>query len=329
MEETLRRVDDLLARALAVGERLFRGGKLSDATRERQAIFDEWQALLAYWLAAHVAISAALKAAGSQLALPDSTAIEDWLFDYAWTEAKGDARERRFAEWASKYRDLAAPLSAVGEIASPSRDERKREPDADFIFRRDGDGYYIKAFGESGRVAAKGAKGLHDLFRLIKAAPDSVRMADLLAEGVRPDRLARPEDEGDGFSVGESGQEAMDSRARREAMNEIRRLDAEIAELEREQPVGWELMADELRAKRDELRRYVDAATNIRGESRRFRGELDRMRSAVHARLKRAVDAIRAAGLRATADHLANSCGAEGGSFRYFGGVDWQTGENQ
>jgi len=47
------------------------------------------------------------------------------------------------------------------------------------VFRPDGDGYYLQAFGEKGHVSATGTKGLHDIFRLIQKPLQRIPMPEL------------------------------------------------------------------------------------------------------------------------------------------------------
>lgn len=55
--------------------------------------------------------------------------------------------------------------------------------DAEFVFRPDGNGYFIRGLGEEGHVTAKGAKGLHDIFRVIQSPGVPVPMLELDAGG--------------------------------------------------------------------------------------------------------------------------------------------------
>lgn len=67
--------------------------------------------------------------------------------------------------------------SAVASNADSS--SRVMHDGAEFVFGPDGDGYFIQAFGESGRFSARGAKGFHDIYRLVHSANQPVSMREL------------------------------------------------------------------------------------------------------------------------------------------------------
>ena len=90
--------------------------------------------------------------------------------------------------------------------------------DAEFVFRPDGDGYFVRGFGEQGHVTAKGAKGLHDIFRLVQSPGVPVPMLELDA-GVGTQQL-----DGDSHSQ----QPVADSKTRQDITAKRKQLQADI-----------------------------------------------------------------------------------------------------
>lgn len=103
------------------------------------------------------------------------------------TDMPRPTNEKMF-EWAERCRQIEAGLliargqpEATAEPPKPVEllgTSTQDEPE--FVFLPDGDGYFLKGFGEQGRISASGAKGLHDLFRLVQTPGVGVPMFELI-----------------------------------------------------------------------------------------------------------------------------------------------------
>ena len=69
------------------------------------------------------------------------------------------------------------PTSVSTETPGGTATTESRQPDPEFIFRSNGDGYLIQAFGESGHFVL--LKGLNDIFRLIFSPTGEISMREL------------------------------------------------------------------------------------------------------------------------------------------------------
>ncbi|MFT5328022.1 MAG: hypothetical protein ACI8P0_005929 [Planctomycetaceae bacterium] len=137
-------------------------------------------------------------------------------------------------------------------------------PPESFRFIRQGDGYFIEAFGESGQFSSRGAKGLHDIHRILQSAGEPVLMTELdesvLVQGDRQDA---------------TDQETID-----DAEREMSRLAIEIKEAKSEAE------KDESREQFDKLADYISSTTGVAGKPRNINDkELQKLRTRIRNRL--------------------------------------------
>ncbi|HVA46154.1 MAG TPA: hypothetical protein VNH11_07250 [Pirellulales bacterium] len=144
-----------------------------------------------------------------------------------------------------------------------------------FIFARDGDGYFVKGFGESGHV--KGMVGFNHVAKLIAQPGTPILMTELLGAG-------------DAAADQRSRQPAMDAQAKRQANERLQELEREIDDAK--------ACNDAARQERamEEKERYVEqlkAAAGVLGKDRDINSQVDKHRPRILGAVKRACDALR------------------------------------
>jgi len=219
------------------------------------------------------------------------------------------------AVFAAAFEKVLKP--AAGGLRPPEQPQSKNaaqsHSEPEFVFRRDGDGWFIKAFGEQGYLGH--LVGFERLARLVHAAGQPVPMTELASGRVPKNHVSSAEAAAAGLSteppsaaplVDEKGIEDI-NRKISECQQGIKEAeecgDATLAEVYRKEEAYW------LEQKR--------AATLPGGKPRSFPTEIDRLRPMIHDSLARAYEKLRAAGLKQTANHFEMSIRAEGGYFIY------------
>ena len=178
------------------------------------------------------------------------------------------------------------------------------------MFRPDGDGYYLKGFGEAGHVTARGAIGLRDLYRLVQTPGVPVLMIELDA-GPGVERL--PGDAQSRQAVGD-GQTFADIDAKR------RQLKADI------ETADSDMDRSELQAELDTLEAEAIKMQGINGQARDLNNPLDKLRPKLHKRIVTACDAMRDnAKLPKLAEHLRLAVSSESGCMVYRPAVEGLT----
>lgn len=172
----------------------------------------------------------------------------------------------------------------------------EQSAEAAFVFRPDGDGYFLKGFGEQGHFTAKGAKGLHDLFRLVQTPRVPVPMLELDA-GPGVNRA-----EGDG----QSRQPVADGETFKQLAAKRKQLKADIAS------AGSDMERAELETELAELDETAKRMRGLNGKPRDLNNPNDGLRSTIHKRLKRVYDKLRKRMPRLV-EHFDLSCGASDG----------------
>ncbi len=148
--------------------------------------------------------------------------------------------------------------------------------EAEFIFRPDGDGYFIKGFGESGNFITRGAKGWRDLYRLVQTPGVKVRMTELEA-GESVNRAA-----GDQRSI----QPVLDGLGFQNVTQELRRLQADIESIDPTSPASG-MEREELERDRDGLTSELNKVRGMGGKVRDLNAsDLNRMKSNISGRIK-------------------------------------------
>jgi hypothetical protein len=183
----------------------------------------------------------------------------------------------------------------------------------EYVFRRDGDGWFIKAFGERGHFP--GLVGLERLARLVKAAGRPVPMTELVSGGDPKKRVSATEAAAAGLaSDGTSFEPLVDEQAVEALKKEIKETAVAICQAEK---VGDVTQAEIYRNQLAKLEGQYKAVTRPGGKPRKFRTEIDRLRPAIHQSISRACQRLRKAGMKNTAAHFEVSYRAEGNGFIY------------
>jgi len=171
--------------------------------------------------------------------------------------------------------------------------QRQRQTDADgqsnnaeFAFRPDGDGYFIRGFGEKGHVTAKGAKGLHDIFRVVQSPGVPVPMLELDA-GAGTKQL-------DGDSRSE--QPVANSETRQDITAKRRQLQADI------ENADTDFERDESRKELETLEREAAKLFGLTGKARDLNNPNDRLRAKLLGRKTRACKQMKDNGLSELAE---------------------------
>lgn len=173
-------------------------------------------------------------------------------------------------------------------------------PDADYVFRRDGNGYLIKGLGESGHF--RGTKGFDDLFRLVQSPGRQVPMAEIDSG---TDSLLLVAD------AERSIQEALDSQAQRQIQTEVDRLIVKI----KAGDAGPEM--EQLQAKLSTLESHLRRSTGLRGKSRDLNSANDKLRPKILGRIRTARQLLSLGNCPRLAEHFSAAITTEGANIMY------------
>lgn len=195
------------------------------------------------------------------------------------------------------------PGKATKPVETPPNENPPAE--AEFVFRKDGDGYFLKGFGEQGQVSASRAKGLHDLFQIVQTPGVPVPMMELNV------RQGEKRTEGDG----RSRQPVADSKTFEQIKTKRRELKSDI------EAAKSDLERNELQGELDQLESAARGMTGIKGKSRDINNPLDRLRPKFIGRLATAIARIRERQLPSLANHFENTVTTEAGGLLYSPGV--------
>ena len=224
----------------------------------------------------------------------------------------------RTVEWYATKGHLTPDTPDHTENPEPSKtsDGESPPPEAEnepkFIFRPDGNGYYVEGFGESGHY--KQLKGLTDLFRLVQSPGEEVLMLELDA-GPGATRAA-----GDAFSR----QPIIDFDELRNLNTNLRRYKAEVDEAENDAERASS------QEKLEECIEAIRAMTGHNGKARELNNPNDKLRAKIAGRIATACNAMADANnpCPKLAQHFVDTCAAEGASYKYSpgtAGMKWDT----
>jgi len=193
--------------------------------------------------------------------------------------------------------------------------------DTTLVFARDGDGYFIRAFGAEGHF--KSTKGLARLEQLLRDAGKPVSMKSLVSES-KPRRtvstldevIETPEGGETGFQIGDIQQPVYDDEAMKNIQKELLRLDEEIDNAKYNCDTAE---VDRLAVKKEQLLARLKKDLRLGGKSRTMTSETDRLRSAIANSLSGAYKNLRRATppLGKLADHLESVIRAQGSIYIY------------
>jgi len=212
--------------------------------------------------------------------------------------------------------ELRAGFDKLSQTETPKVEDAP-EPQAgeqpEYVFRRDGDGWFIKAFGERGRFP--GLVGLERLARLVRAAGRSVPMTELVSGGGPKKRVSVADAAAAGLtSERSSSAPLVDEQGVKDIEEKVKEYEQGIAEAER---CGDVTMANVYRNELAGLLEQKSSITMPSGKPRNFPTEIDRLRPAIHQSISRACQRLRNAGMKNTAAHFEVSIRAEGDGFIY------------
>lgn len=205
----------------------------------------------------------------------------------------GERNEELTGTWKSK----SEPAAFFGQMNT----SQVSAVDSEYVFRPDGNGYFIRGLGEEGRVFAKGAKGLHDIFRLIQSASVPVPMLELDA-GAGTKRLP-----GDSRSK----QFVANQQTKQDIAAKRKQLQADLAKADSE------LERAELQDELDELNTEATKLFGIGGKPRDLNDPTGRLRSKLLSRITTACQRMKDEGLKELGSHFDLTIGSEGGCLVY------------
>ncbi len=189
----------------------------------------------------------------------------------------------------------------------------KGETEPQFIFRPDGNGYYVEGFGESGHYQQ--LKGLADLWRLVQSPRVGVSMLELDA-GPGAIRAA-----GDG----RSRQPIMESDELRQLNTDRKRYQTEVDEAEND------IERADSQEKLDGCIEAIRRVTGLNGKSRDLNNPNDNLRAKIAGRIATACNTMQT-NCPQLAQHFGDTCSANGALYVYspgIAGVGWDTSKKQ
>ena len=251
-------------------------------------------------------------------------ALSDYLAEYA--DISGDASERT----QTKLKPVGQPRKGESRdtINRNIQDETEHNSgqegmptQSEYVFRRDGDGYYIKGFGEEGHLTAKSAKGLHDLFRLVETPRVPVLMLELEAgRGVA-------QLDGDHRSI----QPMVDETGMRNIRNKLEQITAYINSIDPKSPDS-RMEREEQERERDKLLAEANKVQGKKGVRDLNASDLNRMKANIAGRIKTACKQMKN-DFPKLSEHFAVSTGAHESKFyRYMPAIPdmtWNTSANK
>jgi len=167
-------------------------------------------------------------------------------------------------------------------------------PPNEFVFRRNGDGWFIRGFGESGFV--EDMDGLGYIHALLRANGPVPTVALIAGEATT---TAKPLD----------GDPVLDDEAKKKYQSKIDELEDAIKEAWENNDIG---RVEYLQAQHYRLIKELQSAYSIDGKIRRLGAEADKHRVRVRNAIRRAYKRLAESGLKQVADHF-QSCVTIGG----------------
>ncbi len=210
-----------------------------------------------------------------------------------------------------------APSKATEATVDQSGEKSRAEPK--HVFRPDGDGYFLRGFGEEGHVSANRVIGLHDIFRLVQSAGKPVPMLELVA-GTGTERPV-----GDSQSI----QPVANSQTRDDITAKRRGLKADI------ERADTELERTELQEELNRLETDAAKLFGLKGKPRDVNNPNNRLRPKIHGRIKDACKKLKTCKPKPfpmIADHFELTIGADGACMKYSPSIPnllWQTESNK
>lgn len=245
------------------------------------------------------------------------SAFEAVLWEQRLREPPGlCAKLREFAQTAASRLGIVAwtPEAQEQQATRPAK-ECKQENEAQYVIRRSGDGWFIRAFGEAGHF--RNLVGLLYIARLVQSAGKPCPAAALLRdEAIHRPTVSEQEAFQAGLSAGASRQPVLDEGALAGYRRELDEYDKAIAQAERDGDVTQAVI---LRQERQDLLERMQTDMGLGGKERLFGTDMDKLRQSVSQALKRAYHALRNAKPRMmqTAGHFEAFITYRDGDFIY------------
>lgn len=173
-----------------------------------------------------------------------------------------------------------------------------------YAFQPDGDGYFLRALGDKGHVTARGAIGLHDIFRLVRSDGGLVPLLELDA-GTGTQRLS-----GDSHSK----QVVANSQTRQEIAAKRKQLQADLADADSE------MERTELQTELATLELGAAKLFGLGGKARDLNNPNDKLRAKIHGRIRDACDKLancKPNSFPNIAEHFRLAIGSEGAFMKY------------
>jgi len=189
--------------------------------------------------------------------------------------------------------EQTSPEGAPADLKALDGHEPQASEQPEYVLRRDGDGWFVRAFGVEGHF--KALRGFECLARLLAQPGVSAPLAYLAAE-----------DSGAALKFATTGQVAetvIDKEALKQYHDEIKDYDALIEQALRD---GREGDAEHLRTERRHLSDHIAEVTGLGGKLRHNKSEQGKIRDQIRKALDRAYKTLRQAKppLNDLADHL-------------------------
>ena len=170
----------------------------------------------------------------------------------------------------------------------------------EFEFRRDGDGYTIRGFGEGGHVDEM--VGFEYILRILQSPEKRISMAELVGTDDRIEADAR------------SRQPAFDKDAKRKLAEELKRLRAALSAAKENNDIGEQ---ERLQLEIEQLTDLANASFGIRGKDRDLNNPIDKLRPRIHVAISRACKKLEAREMPKLSEHFNLSFPSESGFFVY------------
>jgi hypothetical protein len=192
----------------------------------------------------------------------------------------------------------------AGQAGATNHEPAAAKPQAEWVFARDGNGFWVAGCSERGHV--NGLVGFRHIESLLQQAGKPTSMVTLVGDGGADESQIEPQ----------SRQPAVDRVGRDRIRDQLREYDEQIAEAERSGRAGEVAM---LRDEKEALSRSLLADLGLGGQPRDINSRVGKLRPRIHAALRRAYAALRKAQppLSRLADHFELSIRSEGVAFIY------------
>ncbi|WP_347244557.1 hypothetical protein [Thermogutta sp.] len=181
---------------------------------------------------------------------------------------------------------------------------------AEFVLARDGDGWFIRAFGEQGHF--KALRGFEHLAKLLERPGEPVLMAYLV--GGLTGTMTAADAKQHGLHVGYTRQSKADESLLAALKRKIDECNQGIVDAE---CVGDTTEAEVLKNEREMYLKQLDDLMRPGGACQTFGSDADKLRATVRMALGRAYATLRKGGMPKTANHLEVAISAQGDSYLY------------